>query len=49
LQICFFRKVTTCHRQFAKSDTFGDVSKLQDAININARWSDTFGMSLASH
>lgn len=38
-KLCFFRTVTTCHRQFARNDTFGHESKLRDAINVNA-WRD---------
>jgi hypothetical protein len=47
-QICLLRTVT-CHPQFARNDTFGNVSKLQDAITVNALWDNENGMSLASH
>ena len=47
LQMCLFRTVTTCHWQFARY-TFGDESKLHDAINVNAKWDNENGMSLAS-
>ena len=48
LQTCLFRRVTTCHWQFARNYTFGDESKLHDAINVNAKWDNENGMSLAS-
>ena len=47
-QTCLFRTVTTCHWQFAKNYTFGDESKLHDAINVNAKWDNENGKSLAS-
>jgi hypothetical protein len=49
LKISLSRTVTTFHRQFARNDTFGDESKLQDAINVNAQWDSENGKSLASH
>jgi hypothetical protein len=49
LQLCLFRTVTTCHRQFSRNDTFGDESKLQDAINVKVQGDYRGSMSLASH
>jgi hypothetical protein len=49
LKICLSRTVKTCHRQFARNDTFGDTSKLQEAINVTARLDSENGKSLASH
>ena len=48
LQTCLFRTVTTSHWQFARNHAFGDESKLHDAINVNAKWDNENGMSLAS-
>ena len=48
-QLCSFRTVTTCYRQFARNDTFGDGSKLRDAINVNAWRDDQDGVLLSSH
>ena len=48
-QLCSFRTVTNCYRQFARNDTFGDESKLRDAISVSA-WPDgEDGVLLSSH
>ena len=50
-QLCLFRTVTTCYRQFARNYTFGDESKLRDAISVSA-WPDSDGedgVLLSSH
>jgi len=48
-QLCLFRTVTTCYRQFARNYTFGDESKLRDAINVNAWEDDEDGVLLSPH
>ena len=48
VKICLFKTVTS-HRQFARNDMLGEESKLQDAINVTARWDNENGVSLASH
>jgi hypothetical protein len=47
-QICLLRTVT-CLRQYARNDTFGDESILEDAISVNAHGDYANGKSLASH
>jgi hypothetical protein len=49
LKICLSRTVTNSHWQIARNDTFGNESKLQDAINVNAGWDSENSKSLASH
>jgi hypothetical protein len=49
-EICLSRTVTTCHRQFSRSDGLSDEPKLEHAINVG-RWDieNRNGKSLASH
>jgi len=48
-QLCLFRTVTACYRQFARNYAFGDESKLRDAINVNAWGDDEDGVLLSPH